>query len=260
MDSSLCPQVSVIPSAEPSKDAFTFAKIFVGFERSVVETPNSVTLVASNNKTIVIFCKVEKFGSLPAVLLVDDNLLSPLAAVQDLSGVEIMASDDFSASEKVFLRFDGGGTLLVSSKLFEPSRLADWLANGPTGGSLKNLTIAKTTMAVQELAFEGIQSPEVGKPATPVQETTMNYTRTNDNGKSIMEEQSPQKVPKFPTLQVTLNGTKFPLNAPVPVRFENELFQGKVLLLLRPIDPPKDDPYWNDRVWAKRKRRVSGGK
>lgn len=195
---------------------------------------------------------------MPAVLLVDDSPLSQLDNIQDLPGVEILASDDFSAREKLFLRFDGGGTLLVASRQVEPSRLANWLANGPTEGILNEHTIAITSKALKELAFERIQSPEVGKPVMPVQETTRKRAPTNSNGGSIMEEQSPRKLPKFPTLQVTLNDTKFPLNAPVPVPFENELFQGKVLLLLRPIDPPKDDPYWNDRVWAKRKRRVSG--
>ena len=74
---------------------------------------------------------------------------------------------------------------------------------------------------------------------------------------AIMEEQRVLRLPRFPTLQVSLNGDSFPLNAPSPVPFENDLFKGKVLLLLRPIDPPKDDPYWNELIWAKRKRRVS---
>ena len=49
--------------------------------------------------------------------------------------------------------------------------------------------------------------------------------------------------------------SNFAINAKEPYPFETELFQGELLLLVR---PPKleDDPYWSDRIFSKKKRRL----
>lgn len=73
---------------------------------------------------------------------------------------------------------------------------------------------------------------------------------------------------KFPSLKVKLLGqmngksaaccdhSDFPLNSRTPVDIETELFKGKVLVILRPPNPEVDDPYWNERIFAKKKRRM----
>ena len=77
------------------------------------------------------------------------------------------------------------------------------------------------------------------------------------------ERRSPSPLlPVFPSLQVRLlqeGGTSsphlFPLNAQSGIPVQTELFEGHVLCLLRP-DPPDRDPYWNERIFSKKKRRV----
>jgi hypothetical protein len=276
MGSGLCPQVSVIPSSEPESDAQAFTMLFSGFSRVIASspcTPSTATLVGkcNNTETIVVFCKVQEIGNLPAVLILTNNdnsfrLSQLLEATHCQAGVNVLTMDGCSASdEKVLLRFHGGGTLLVvASQQIEPCILAQWIACSTAATGTRTSSdvalIAEGTM--EKSAFDSLQPPQIVEPDTlSVQESKIAAVpppvESIGNGRAIMEEQQAVKIPKFPSLQVTLDGATFPLNAPSPVPFENDLFQGKALLLLRPIDPPKDDPHWNAIIWAKRKRRVS---
>jgi hypothetical protein len=48
-----------------------------------------------------------------------------------------------------------------------------------------------------------------------------------------------------------------PLNSQTSFPIETELFTGRLLLIIRPSDDPaKIDPYWNERIFSKKKRRV----
>lgn len=271
----------MIPSSEPENDAQVFTMLFSDFTRrsrdgSLPSAPSSVTLVGKSNtdtETIVVFCETREIGSLPTVLLLPNigHMVSLSQILEDArrpAGVQVLPLDGVSASdEKVLLRFNGGGTLLVvTSQKVEPCALAEWIvaASALPGADCPSLDGGSSSeRAIQESAVGGIQkSPQTATPPFPsVQEskiaTAPSPAKGDENGGAIIEEQRALKLPRFPTLQVTLNGAAFPLNAPSPVSFENDLFKGSAVLLLRPIDPPKDDPYWNDLIWAKRKRRVS---
>jgi hypothetical protein len=72
---------------------------------------------------------------------------------------------------------------------------------------------------------------------------------------------TPSQSRIFPTLRTRVlssggNFTPFSLNSPTPIPVESDLFVGKFLLIMRPNDPPQDDPFWNERIFAKKKRRV----
>lgn len=49
--------------------------------------------------------------------------------------------------------------------------------------------------------------------------------------------------------------TNFALNTREPYPFETELFQGQILMLVRPLRLD-DDPYWSERIFSKKKRSV----
>ena len=87
----------------------------------------------------------------------------------------------------------------------------------------------------------------------------------HENGNAIMtpendtEVDAPPNLPEFPTLDVSLLSTQerfeqYPVNSPTAIPFETELFVGKMIFILRPEDPTTD-PYWNERLFSKRKRR-----
>ena len=66
---------------------------------------------------------------------------------------------------------------------------------------------------------------------------------------------------KIPSLQVQMleQGGKwqsdFPLNTQSPIPVETELFKGQILVIIRPPNP-EDDPYWNERIFSKKKRKI----
>lgn len=64
----------------------------------------------------------------------------------------------------------------------------------------------------------------------------------------------------FPTLDVRVLSREqkfesFTLNSQSAVPIETECFVGKLVLVMRPTNP-EDDPYWNERIFSKKKRRV----
>ena len=94
-----------------------------------------------------------------------------------------------------------------------------------------------------------------------------NTPDTQQNGKAIMEPDSVSdtivkenmKLPEFPTLDVSVLSLygrleECPVNTPTAVPFETDLFVGNMMLILRPEDPTTD-PYWNERLFSKKKRR-----
>ena len=74
---------------------------------------------------------------------------------------------------------------------------------------------------------------------------------TNNNRRNI--------IPSLGTRVLSFNENYQPLalNSQIPIPVETELFTGRLLLLCRPAtDPAKTDPYWNDRIFSKKKRRI----
>jgi hypothetical protein len=271
MGSNLCPQVSVIPSTSPEGDSVSFLQLFADYQVQQ-NSLESVTIV-HEDKSVVIFCRTARVGSLPSLLLVDSRLsivASQLmnGAKDDQAGVELLTSrnDDLSPEEPpaILLRFDGGGTLMVASKQAvrdsPPSQLAEWLTspssiNGNGSGSADNDDMQDVALRKPDDASKSKEAYAADGELASKSPLVVTSIRAM-NGKAIMEAEAPHKLPEFPTLDVKLNGAPFPLNAPVPVDIDNDLFRGKVLMLLRPPNPEQDDPYWNERIFSKRKRRV----
>jgi len=84
-------------------------------------------------------------------------------------------------------------------------------------------------------------------------------TGDDDDGKVVIQQMS--QLPKFPSLSVSIlqqndqMTSDFPLNSPVGIPFETDLFTGEAVFITRPIDP-KTDPYYYERIFSKKKRRV----
>lgn len=89
----------------------------------------------------------------------------------------------------------------------------------------------------------------------PMVTTRTNSSNNNNNARR-------KNIIIIPTLQskvLSFDGKyePFPLNPETPIPIETELFSGQLLLICRPTeDPAKADPYWNERIFSKKKRRV----
>lgn len=65
----------------------------------------------------------------------------------------------------------------------------------------------------------------------------------------------PPQATLFPSLRTYLNDEPFILNQQAPVPFENDFFVGKMLMVCKPTKA-ESDPYWNEKVFSKFKRRL----
>jgi hypothetical protein len=103
-------------------------------------------------------------------------------------------------------------------------------------------------------------NPENAQEEAPEAEVEEETPEVEEEETPEAEEKS-STVPQFPSLQVGLLGEKgvfqpdFTLNSMTPIDIETELFQGRILIIVRPPNP-EDDPYWNERIFSKRKRRL----
>jgi hypothetical protein len=73
---------------------------------------------------------------------------------------------------------------------------------------------------------------------------------------------SSRLLPEIPSLQLKLlnqggqqPSSNFPLNSRIPIPVETDLFKGNIICVVRPSNP-EDDPYWNERIFSKKKRRL----
>jgi len=87
-------------------------------------------------------------------------------------------------------------------------------------------------------------------------------TNTRNDGNNNHHNARRKNIVIFPTLETKVlsfdgNYELYPLNSQKPIPIETELFSGRLLLICRPNeDPAKTDPYWNERIFSKKKRRV----
>eukprot|EP00977_Amphora_coffeiformis_P020520 scaffold8332_cov172-Amphora_coffeaeformis.AAC.2 len=111
-------------------------------------------------------------------------------------------------------------------------------SNGITGSSpSKQFRKMESTGSLSELSLDDSRSSSPLKMKRKPEAPKINALSTK-----IMQEQGAWD-------------SNFALNSSEPYPFETELFQGEVLLLVR---PPKldEDPYWSDRIFSKKKRRL----
>lgn len=135
----------------------------------------------------------------------------------------------------------------------------------PSGSSI--IAVASTCMETQEgrrgllQLLHGMQENQSARqyPANVNLETDGSFeSATTLLSPSPLAENV--SLPKIPTLEATLLNldgatTSFRLNTRTPVPFETELFRGELLFIVRPTIPT-DDPYWNERIFSIKKRRL----
>jgi hypothetical protein len=276
------PQLTLIPSIDPESDALVFKSLFPDYYVNA-NSDSRFSLLCNNSS--VIFVKTSQNINLPGILFLDEKTLlnsiqSNLRNYEGAPEVKILESPSFLATttKHIFLALPGGGTLLVVVGSTEPHLLSEWIVSDINISSQGINFIEKSTPdsvdIIKALAFEEPTSPIkisessiTSTPNFPVKDQEISVSQTynlstlkssqNNQDTSRSQLKNGIKVATFPTLNVTLNGNPFPLNSPTPIPFENNLFVGKALMLLRPENPAQDDPYWNERLWEKKKRRVS---
>lgn len=160
--------------------------------------------------------------------------------------------------------------------------LTSLLYNGPNNNKTSNKKKIVSTINSQSSAFSTTMQPKPSVPASSsnsdknssiqsttknntsltIEETTADKTLSNENNNLHENTSTTYQLPKFPTLDVKLLGINnqyenFTLNSQIPVDIETNLFIGKMNMILRPMnDPATEDPYWYERIFSKKKRRI----
>jgi len=262
------PSVSSVPSTAIAQDIIHLKRLFPDkFLVEQIPSSNSVALVSTDGKlTLILVDITTKNGSDPeegagdggsyaTALVMNEGVIQQVNQRQAAS----TTMSDFVAADIVL---PGGSTLLLISPA----------AIGLNVGRQKLAQRLEACMTTTNIAkpMNG-QHPQDQPNGTNNNEiSTSTTTSTNDNPSSTNITSSPflpplelQNLPSFPTLDFRLLQKggylqpNFPLNSRTGVPFDTELFQGKALFLLRPMtDPATEDPYWNERIFAHKQRRV----
>ena len=86
-----------------------------------------------------------------------------------------------------------------------------------------------------------------------------NYSGSSNNIENNNIRRNNAIIPTLQSKVLSFDGKyqSVPLNSQTSFPIETELFTGRLLLIIRPSDDPaKVDPYWNERIFSKKKRRV----
>ena len=129
------------------------------------------------------------------------------------------------------------------------SKRSGFLSLTPSGGRGKSKVQLDQSSTISDMSSSMRRSTSLPTLIPPLVTTT--NTTTNIGSQSRI----------FPSLRTQVLSLEneycpFPLNSQTPIPVETDLFVGQLLLVMRPNDPPKDDPFWNERIFAKKKRRV----
>lgn len=247
--------VTVIQSTMPKEDADAMLRLVPGLFQLESETSSSVVLVSKRMSSVsLIFVQnADTTHQAPTVPLIvsQEQIQTARRVCNDLESVSVKFTRDVAANNRMGdctickIRLPGSSVLLTP-----PS-----LTGTPKGRVLLTMALTKSLDEFDSYVQEEIETTGSGDSEL----VEIQVEQESNNGSAIMEEQD-YPIAKFPTLVVNVlekNGditTGFPINSQESVPIETDLFKGRMLMLLKPLRP-QDDPYWDERLFSKKKRR-----
>jgi hypothetical protein len=249
------PHVTVIQSTAPKEDANIMLRLVHGLFQLESETSSSVVLVSKRTSSVIFVQNADtKTHQAPTVPLIvsQEQIQAAQRICNDVDNVSVEFTRNVATNSRMGdctlckIRLPGSFVLLTP-----PS-----LAGTPKGRILLAMALTKSLQEFDSYIQEEIETTGSGDSSELVE---IQVEQESNNGSAIMEEQD-YPIAKFPTLAVNVmekNGdfiTGFPINSQEAIPVETDLFKGKMLMLLKPLHP-QDDPYWNERLFSKKKRR-----
>ena len=283
------PSVNSIPSTNVPQDVAVLKRLFPDTFR--VETMmnhdsdgvGTATLFANDGKLTLILVAIPREtctttvatalvmdgSDIKAVLKRQQHLLELQPKGATINGANSYIKEDFITAD---IKLPGGSVVILVPPNMLGSRagrqqLAQTLTDYSHSKPQKQQQRAVTGSSVQEngqnksVRTEPVVEPLIANKddCTPQQDT---FLDNNGGTVQVNGDSLPEKLPSFATLDFRLlqeNGRfqpNFPLNSRAGVPFETDLFQGHVLVLLRPEKPEQQDPYWNEKIWKHKQRRI----
>jgi hypothetical protein len=254
--------VAVIHSSSPREDGELLTKILPS--RFQPDTP------VNTSQSFILFYSGQPYSYTILILPIGspsetNNVVTSYAAINLNDETEILEMAEKAEKEKIpfeetiILQHRLAKFVLPGGCTITLTTAAVW--SKATGRSMIIEFITKDDQSIESnrriTTLKSLDSDSI----SPVNET-LSLPLPSTVPPAMMTNATYSQNPIFPTLRTRLlsvEGTlfSFPLNSQTPIPVETELFVGKILLIMRPKDPPQEDPFWNERIFSKKKRRVT---
>ena len=236
--------ILTVRSASPESDVEFLQRIFptqFNVEKSGETTDRGQILVSHDGKTVFVLVFIDDINHQPRApptwaitWSVDES------QIQALAKHELVSSRELSGSLMNEIVLPGGSTIFMVS----------YGTTVSFEGRKELLRLLSSTLSTNCICDEernNSSSMPNGETCRSNGVEPIPITVVHDDGSA--DDQN-YDLPKFPSLEFKLLGQdgkhdNFPLNAREPVDIDNDFFKGKTILLIRPPDPKKVDPYWN---------------
>ncbi|KAG7360558.1 DUF547 domain containing protein [Nitzschia inconspicua] len=260
--------VAVIHSSSPPEDGELLSKILPSrFELDSEHTPATVSLHAGQpySCTIIVLpvgSQRETSSTVSSYATICLNNNTEVLETAERAVAEGIPVDETNISQHRLAKFVSAGgcsiTLTTSAVWSQPenrSMVIEFMTNNDpekqSNGNNRRFVVLSTNEQTSGSASSERSSSMRRTLSLPSMVPPVVTTRDISSQNRI-----------FPTLRTRVlsmdgNFTPFALNSQTPIPVETELFVGQLLLLIRPKDPPQDDPFWHERLFSKKKRRVS---
>jgi len=184
-------------------------------------------------------------------------LLSSSSTSSDSKKMELESTEKGLVLSPVIRKARYGGGGIGGSLTPKPQRVS--ILDGGRNSSSDNNESVSSGASISQSEGGGTTSNSMRRSAS-MPTFIPPLVTANMNGRSSTGGNPYSKI--FPSLRTQVlsndgNYIPFKLNSQIPIPVETELFAGKLLLIMRPPkNPQEDDPYWNERIFSKKKRRV----
>jgi hypothetical protein len=246
-DLTMMPQyssVTVVHSCNVQADQDVLIAMF-GFQ---VEKQSEATLLLQENLALILLStdEVQPPGTFSLLVFKEEVLRKARAENSELILQAEWQSYFIGPKTVIMVKFklSGGHTIVATTP------------DGWTDSSAR----AKTLQFAMTSTYSNGNQSEA--PPSPVEPTKMIRSMSSLSLPMIHEDSSTSNPNQrlFPTLDVKYTSTgdqlvPFQVNSQLEIPVETDLFVGKMLLIIQPTNP-KDDPYWDERIFSNKKRRL----
>ena len=242
----------VVPSPDPEKDRALLQEILPFSRQTSSDEDDAIILLWQEECLVVVPSTVA--SKVSWVLINSNNWDQVLKAGQNYLPTRTHVLSELSTKQGLRLILPSGSSLVVvtsDSVASDKDRkiLVKYLLGSGQMNGVHDSVVQKIKLPIRTMESSGSLVSDVS---------------LDDSRSSI----SPRKnkgltmdAPNFPSLSVKLMqqqgtwDTNFALNTREAYPFETDLFKGRILMLVRPPNL-EDDPYWSDRIFRHKKRRV----
>jgi hypothetical protein len=245
------PSVAVIHTSKLQDDQQILMAVFRDkFQVESQQNSRAVLLVEEQLTLVLIPCTAAK-GTY-ATLVLEEDLIRQAADRAVIYGVD-MQEQALMDTIVLKLVLPGGATLVATT--------ADlWKTSSARSVVMDHVLALPTVGNGNGNGIQNTKSPPLTRHSISVMKHSMSMPNFPPFANISAPSTSTNNSRLFPSLHVQAlqhegRFTNLLLNSQLPVPVETELFVGNLLLTMRPNNP-QDDPYWNDKIFSKKKRRV----